>query len=74
MSTQKKRIDSYVTRVNSFSRRLPGIHVKTDLDHNYLPVPKREVSMSKSFLGLKPLKRQMNVSLMFRVMSLTFMR
>ncbi len=32
---------------------------------DYLPVPKREVSMSLS-LGLKPLNRQMNVSLRLR--------
>ena len=39
----------------------------------YLPVPKRDVSMSLS-LGLKPLKRQMNVSLRLRVMSRVVMR
>ena len=44
---------------------------KTILD--YLPVPKREVSMLVS-LGLKPLNRQMNVSLRLRDISRTFIR
>lgn len=39
----------------------------------YLPVPKREVSMSGDW-GLKPLKRQMKVSLRLRAMSRTFIR
>lgn len=37
----------------------------------YFPVPKRDVSMFVS-LGLKPLNRQMNVSLRLRDMSRTF--
>ena len=39
----------------------------------YLPVPKREVSMLVS-LGLKPLNRQMKVSLKLRDISRTFIR
>lgn len=39
----------------------------------YLPVPKREVSMLVS-LGLKPLNRQMNVSLRLWDISRTFIR
>lgn len=38
------------------------------------PVPKREVSMEESLLGLKPLNRHMNVSLRLRVISRTFIR
>ena len=38
------------------------------------PVPKREVSIPESSLGLNPLKRQMNVSFRLRVRSYTFIR
>ena len=40
---------------------------------DYLPVPKRDVSISTS-LGLNPLNRQINVSLRLRDISRTFIR
>lgn len=54
--------------------KLMNMYLDFFMMRDYLPVPNREVSMPDSFFGLKPLKRQMNVSLRLRVISRTFIR